>query len=258
MTAPLLSIVTVCRDHAAGLMRTAGSLPAPLPDHIEWLVEDGGSRDGGPETLASAFKGAVSIASRPDGGPYDGMNRGLDRARGDWVLFLNAGDELVSPWSTLHDRMVGSTADLLYGGSLERIGGVDRLKPARTPRSAIWGMFAHHQAMLFRHKAVGTLRFDPSLKVGADYAFVLAMLQRGRAEPVGFPICRFEGGGLSTLRPAEGRADQRAARAERLGVGIAVNSAISGLQFLSMTLRRAAPGLWSMLRGAERMTLRRP
>lgn len=66
-------------------------------DCFEWIVVDGASTDGTPEWLASLEDRWVHWSSEQDDGLYDAMNRGLARARGQLIAFLNAGDTYVRP-----------------------------------------------------------------------------------------------------------------------------------------------------------------
>ncbi|MGQ9367406.1 glycosyltransferase family 2 protein [Azospirillum sp. ST 5-10] len=253
MTRPLLSVVTVVRNDRAGLAATAASLRAQRWRGFEWLVADGASADGTAQWLAAHAADTAWWRSAADAGPYDAMNAGLAAARGDWVLFLNAGDTLAAP-DTL--RRVAAAldaaphADFLYADALERLhDGRIRRKPARSHRLAAFGMFTHHQAMLYRHRLVARLRFDTRWTIGADYAFTLHALRRARrVERLHFPLCVFAGGGLSQRHAAAGRADQAAIRREVLGSSRAFCLGISLLQWAALILRRRFARVYETLR----------
>lgn len=254
---PWLSVLTVTRDDHAGLARTWDSLgeqeDGENPRPWEWIVVDGGSADGTIPWLAerAADMPALWWCSSPDRGPYDGMNRAMGRARGDWLLFLNAGDRLAGPDTLARLAAVAAAAPpdagLLYGDALERLeGGSVVRKPARSHRTAVWGMFTHHQAMVYRRAAVAGLRYDLRFAVGADYAFTLGVLGRtGPPVRFAFPVCVFAAGGLSQRTPSAGRADLQTIRREYLGLNRAVCAAIRGLQFLVFTIRRHFPALYA-------------
>ncbi|WP_029008177.1 glycosyltransferase [Azospirillum halopraeferens] len=253
MTAPLLSVVTVVRDDLPGLLATHASLCAQGWRGFEWLVVDGGSRDGTADWLAARADEPAWWRSAPDGGPYDGMNAGLERARGRWLLFLNAGDTLAGP-DTLARLAAALTAcpdaDFLYGDSLER--GTDgrwMRKPARSHRLAFYGMFTHHQAMVYRRSLLEGLRYQPRYAIGADYAFTVGVLARAsRVVRLPFAVCAFAGGGLSQRRPADGRADQTTIRREVMGLGPAACAGIVIAQCASLALRRTMAPLYEKLR----------
>jgi glycosyltransferase len=101
MSAPLLSVVTVCFNSAATIEDTLNSLAclALSEGRVEYLVMDGASRDGTRamvETRAQALALPLALHSAPDRGLYDAMNKGLAAARGEYVWFLNSDDLLAS------------------------------------------------------------------------------------------------------------------------------------------------------------------
>jgi glycosyltransferase len=101
MKQPLLSVVTVCFNSTATIGDTLSSLAclANYADRVEYLVMDGGSRDGTQALVqerAAALKLPLVLHSERDRGLYDAMNKGLGAARGEYVWFLNSDDLLAS------------------------------------------------------------------------------------------------------------------------------------------------------------------
>jgi glycosyltransferase involved in cell wall biosynthesis len=94
---PLISVLTVCRNAEHEIGATIRSLVDQDSDCHEWVVIDGSSSDG---TLACIAKSGIAsrrVTSEPDHGIFDAMNKAVTMARGKWVYFLNAGDELADP-----------------------------------------------------------------------------------------------------------------------------------------------------------------
>jgi glycosyltransferase involved in cell wall biosynthesis len=90
------------------------ALGQPIPPR-EVLVQDGGSRD---ETVAIAGAIAdprVSVVSEPDRGQSDALNRGLQRARGDWIVWLNADDLLARGAFAAAAPVAREDVDVVYG-----------------------------------------------------------------------------------------------------------------------------------------------
>ena len=199
--APVFSIITVTKDNLRGFQATQGSMEAQSFKHYEWIVVDGNSMDGTKEHLPH---GAVS---EPDRGIYDAMNKGIERAKGDYLIFLNAGDLFADAdiLSAIHKAIKAERPDFIYGDSLE--GGF--YKKARPHAKIAWGMFTHHQAMMYRREAIAGLRYDPSLKIAADYGFTASFLKKVRSihyMPCAF--CIFEEGGVSQRNRKRGRVEQ--------------------------------------------------
>lgn len=182
--APLLSIVTVNLNDALGLRLTAESLLAQSHQAYEWLIVDGGSTDGSLEVLRNFDDVADGWWSEADRGPYDAMNRGLARARGQYVLFLNAGDRLAG--RTALERVVRTLLerpglDVLFCGTvLELPFGPRRYRPPRAPASWLrFGLPGYHQSTLVRRLAHLAAPFDLALQVSAEYGAIATLLTHG-------------------------------------------------------------------------------
>lgn len=258
------SVVTVTKDNFPGLQRTHESLRAQMGADYEWIVIDGASTDGtvgyiGAAILSAARDQSVSTKDSPasprndkiifvsesDGGIYDAMNKGLDRARGDYIIFMNAGDTFAAP--DVLTKLAATDADFVYGDSLED----GKHKAARSHAGILYGMFTHHQAMVYRRGAIGALRYDTRYKIAADYKFTLEFMRRAvSVSYMPFPICVFEPGGISQRRVRSGRNEQFRIRHELRACGWIENAMIYLMQSAVMVLRRALPGLYWRIKRA--------
>ena len=84
-----LSIITVNYNNCAGLRRTLDSVAAQTCREFEFLVIDGGSTDGSADLLRAGGGFVDYWVSEVDRGVYHAMNKGVQAAHGDYVLFLN-------------------------------------------------------------------------------------------------------------------------------------------------------------------------
>ncbi|GAB4322956.1 MAG: colanic acid biosynthesis glycosyltransferase WcaE [Bacteroidales bacterium] len=198
----LFSIITICRNNLKELKRTYFSIRDQSFSNFEWIVVDGASTDGTAEWLK---KNALArFRSEPDNGIFDAMNKGLSRAKGDYIIFMNSGDRFA------HNDVLEKIARVIeehslpgfiYGDSLD----IDQnRKPHyRKAKNAtlIWrGMITQHQAMFFKSNAIGDTRYRQEYPTTADYAFVAEILQKLDPEDivkVDFPVCKFEMGGVN-------------------------------------------------------------
>ncbi|PWC82388.1 colanic acid biosynthesis glycosyl transferase [Azospirillum sp. TSH100] len=249
-----LAILTVVRDDCAGLADTHDSLRGQLGPDIVWLVADGASTDGTAAWLAHHAAVPAWWRSARDSGLYHAMNDALDaacRLGCSHVLFLNAGDRLAADSSKRLLNAIARHPDcaLLYGDALERQDdGRILLKRARSHRWASLGMFTHHQAMIYSVSALAGLRFDTGYRIAADYAFTLAVLERGQAVRLHWPVCLFAPGGLSQRDTTTGRREQAAIRRLHLRHGAAQEAAITMAQRVALAVRRFLPAAYAKLR----------
>lgn len=271
----LFSIITVTFNNIDGLRKTKNSVTAQNCDDYEWIVIDGGSTDGSQDILNDTN---ALLTSEPDSGIYDAMNKGIIRATGDYLIFMNAGDQFAAPdiltrIKTAIEDMIehtGAAPDFLYGDALEQ-SETDpeqtHLKPAREHHTAVLGMFTHHQAMIYRRALLaapslivspkgeplsdldGELFYDPQYVIAADYKFIIQFIRKSRIifRITEFPICIFESGGISQQRAKQARKEQFDIRKHLGGVPVWLNTIVYGLQTLSYRTRRLSPKLyWKM------------
>ena len=240
----LFSVITVTRNHMDGLKRTHESLRVQGCSDYEWIVIDGASDDG---TAGYLKKSNAVWISEPDRGIYDAMNKGIDRARGDYLIFMNAGDVFAAP-DVLDKLSRQSGADFIYGDAREGAA----YKHARSHEKIARGLFTHHQAMIYRRAAIGNLRYDTNYKIAADYKFTVEFLRRvQKIYYASFPVCIFEPGGISQQKVRTGRNEQYMIRRELKVCSGTEKIFIYAMQTVAMLIRRFLPGFYWRLRTAR-------
>jgi putative colanic acid biosynthesis glycosyltransferase len=224
----LISVITVNLDDAAGLRATAQSVAAQRRPPDEWIVVDGGSNDGSTAVIREFEHLIDSWTSAPDRGVYDAMNRGLRRARGRYVLFMNARDRFAGPDCLARFADVLRTSpglDLLFGGTFLELPSGQRLyRPPRSAARLRHGLPAYHQAIVIRRTAHLLAPYDLDLPVSADYGAIAMLISRGarsaRIEcPIAIRACHPDS--LSERATARRVADFAAVQRQILGFGIA-------------------------------------
>lgn len=241
---PLFSLITITLNNIEGLQKTYNSVQNQTLKGYEWLAIDGNSSDGTKEWLKTVPATAISEA---DNGIYDAMNKGIERAKGKYILFLNAGDTIAGP-ETLHkiaDTIKNDRPDFIYGDSYED----KHYKRARAHKHIARGMITSHQAMLYRRATIGNLRYSADYKIAADYDFTARFLSAAKnALYCQFPICNFESGGLSQNNAAAARTEESQIR-KALGLGSPLESAFTtARQTLAQFIKTKVPALYRIMR----------
>lgn len=194
MSKPIkFTVATVTYNAAHVIERTLHSVEEQDYPHVEHLIIDGNSHDG---TLAAFMRyqernsqnpiHEVNAISEADRGIYDAMNKALDMATGDFIIFLNAGDKFHSP-HTLSQAAAAATGNdgVIYGhtdivddnGALLRH---RRLAPPRrlTSRSFLNGMLVCHQAFFANLDIARHIKYNLRYRFSADYDWCIRVMRR--------------------------------------------------------------------------------
>lgn len=181
-----ISVITVCYNSASTIQRCLESVAAQTHPAIEHIVIDGASRDGTADIVRRAPHVALCV-SEPDRGIYDAMNKGLERATGDVVAFLNADDRYAHADVLSHvaAQMTASADDLLFGDvAFFRPDAPDRLVRRYrsghfTPERIGWGWMPAHPAMFVRRSMFNMVGpFRTHYRIAADYEWVARAFAR--------------------------------------------------------------------------------
>lgn len=114
----LISVVTINYNNAEGLRKTIQSVLNQDYPHLQYIVIDGNSTDGSLAAIKEAESKISFWVSEPDSGLYHAMNKGVEKVKGEYVLFLNSGDwfERKDSLSTLVSYCEGQ--DFVYGNQV--------------------------------------------------------------------------------------------------------------------------------------------
>lgn len=168
--APIISAVTVTLNSKAGFLKSRSSVVSQSELRIEHVVVDGGSEDGTVEALARDTDQRLTWRSESDGGIYDAMNKGVKLARGDLVLFLNAGDALYDTdvLKRFLARWYERSRALIYLCQVKKDSG-RVITPSFPWMKRHWKMPTYHQGIIYPRKLLIDVPFDPRFKLAADY-----------------------------------------------------------------------------------------
>ncbi|MDR7306023.1 glycosyltransferase family 2 protein [Rhodoferax saidenbachensis] len=205
---PLISVITVCFNSAPTLARALQSVADQDWVKVEHIVIDGASVDETRE-IVEGFPHVAQFVSEPDKGIYDAMNKGLDRANGDIVCFLNADDHYASHavFSHVIAQMREHKLDALMGD----VGFFHEVNPSRlvrryssgrfTPDRLAWGWMPAHPALFLSRAVVERVgRFKIDYHIAGDFEFIVRAFYGQSLRYLHLPevLVRMQSGGVST------------------------------------------------------------
>lgn len=194
MPGPVFSIITVTYNAEAVLEKTMISVLNQSYKNIEYIIIDGASSDNTINIAAkykiqnSGLKSFETI-SEPDKGLYDAMNKGLKRATGAYVWFLNAGDTLKNTDTVKNTVSVceqNRMPDIIYGETdlTDTNGHVFAQRRLRTPEYLTWksfrmGMLVSHQAFIVKKEIAP--EYDLQYRFSADFDWCIRCMKNAES-----------------------------------------------------------------------------
>lgn len=191
-----ISIITVTYNASKTIEDSILSVIHQTYPSIEYIIIDGKSIDGTIEIIKKYSRRITYWNSEEDKGIYDAMNKGLNIATGDFVLFLGADDKLFSKYTI--ESIVGKLAkDEVYYGDcyMTKI------------RKIYWGRFNKyklsignicHQSIFYPKKIYKNYHYDISYKVYADYIYNIMLYNKIKFNYLDETIAIFNYNGISS------------------------------------------------------------
>lgn len=197
-----VSIITISYNNLEGLKDTYKSIHQQTFRDFEWIVVDGGSTDGTKQFLEEHDSELSFWCSEPDKGVYNAQNKGTEKARGEYCIYMNSGDSFFAD-NVLEKVFEKETdADIIYGNWMLIFEDGRALlgnAPEATDLAYFYDDNMCHQSMLIRTEAVKNRPYDESFRIYADWEEWLALLMQGKKfERRDLTICNFMVGGIST------------------------------------------------------------
>ncbi|MBZ9632354.1 glycosyltransferase [Salegentibacter sp. LM13S] len=180
-TAPLISIITVNLNNFKGLKKTMASVLDQSWQEFEYIVIDGGSNDGSKDYIESQSQKLDYWVSEPDKGVYNAMNKGVKRAAGEYLLFLNSGDHFVNKEVLGGNRRELAFSDLIYF-NIKVVTNEETHIVSYPEQLGFTDLFYGtlcHQAVFIKKDIFNKVGFyDENLKIVADWKlFILALFK---------------------------------------------------------------------------------
>lgn len=201
-----LSIITVCFNAERTIEKTIKSILGQTFTKYEWIVVDGKSTDRTNEIIKEYIleferKGIkVDYRSEYDKGIYDAMNRGAQRATGEYLTYMNADDLYYKNDSI--ERVItileNTSADIVYGDTCFIKTNEQYIEKAKAIETITYHLPFCPQAAFVKSELQRQLQFDIQFRISADYDFFLrAYLQGNKFQRVEQVVAYFTFGGAS-------------------------------------------------------------
>lgn len=198
----LLSIITINLNNAKGLQKTIESVISQSYKDLEFIVVDGNSSDDSKAVITS-FKDKITFSiSEADKGIYDAQNKGIAKASGKYLLFLNSGDVLFNADTLSSIAPLLKEKSFYYGNLILEKSGVreEHIAPLSVDmdfmlNSTFWHPCVFIKSELFKNFG----GYNTEFKIAGDYEFFIRCLLKPNilTEHINQFISVFDGNGIS-------------------------------------------------------------
>lgn len=181
-----ISVVTVCLNAENSIGQTIESVLKQTYEQFEYVIIDGRSTDRTLDIIAGYKKDferkniVFSVYSEKDTGIYNAMNKAVDKCKGHWIHYLNAGDVFASR-NVLEKlgALCGDDSKVLYGDYYKKREDQLIFCKAYDLKEIENRMCFCHQAVITPKKEIEQLKFDERYRIAADHKFFLQLYLRG-------------------------------------------------------------------------------
>lgn len=220
---PLLSIITINYNNAEGLRKTIESVIGQSFQDFEFLVIDGNSTDNSLDVIKQNSRINYWVSEK-DNGIYDAQNKGILKATGEYLLFLNSGDQLADH-SVLQkvSGVLSGKKSLYYGNLILEKNSVQEkhLAPETIDmdfllNSTFWHPCVFIRSDLFKNNGL----YNTTFKIVGDYEFFVRCLLKPNVttEYINEFITLFDGNGISNDSSQDNLQKQEREMAWRLNI----------------------------------------
>ncbi|HJP63858.1 MAG TPA: glycosyltransferase family 2 protein [Mucilaginibacter sp.] len=206
MFQPKLTVITIVFNDVKHIERTVLSVLGQTYSNIEYIIIDGLSTDGTLEIIKNYRDRISKLVSEKDEGIYDAMNKGLALTTGDYVVFMNSGDEFYDTDTVANVFASGDDADIYYGETemINEQGQSLGQRRHKTPEQFTWrsfryGMSISHQAVYIKRSI--TEPFNRKYELSADIDWILNAAKKAKTIiNVNRYVAKYLVGGMSKKR----------------------------------------------------------
>jgi len=197
---PKISVITVSYNCKDDLHHTIQSVVSQSYSNIEYIIIDGGSQDGSVELIKS-YKEKISFwVSEKDQGIYWAMNKGMARATGDYLVFINAGDTFHSNRVLSEVFKIPASENIIFGKSITKYRDFTCIRYDDfnfEKRNWYLNKMPNHQAVFISREIYSRHKFNTNLSVFADLEYMTNAFNNYSYKFCDLIISEFELGGIS-------------------------------------------------------------
>lgn len=211
-----ISVITVCFNSEKTIARTFDSVLEQIVSPQEYIIIDGESTDKTCKIIERYIplflnKGiSVKFISEKDGGIYDAMNKGIKKATGNWLHFLNSDDYYVNKFvlysivPVLQER----NEHIIYGRVI-RVKGLSQstffeINDTKLKINLFFGCPIAQPATFFKRDIFAHYSFDVSYRISADYKLFVELIKaKASFKYIPYFITCFEESGISSVDSSE-------------------------------------------------------
>ena len=179
-----LSIITINYNNLEGLKRTVESVVNQTWHEFEYIIIDGASNDGSAAYIESQSHHFDYWVSEKDSGIYNAMNKGIKVATGEYLLFLNSGDELIDIEALNKNHFHLEEMDLIYFdiNVISDTTSFIKKYPKFLSFTFLYDDTIHHQSTFIRKSLFNKIGYyDEKLKIVSDWKFFIVALIKENA-----------------------------------------------------------------------------
>ena len=195
-----LSVITINRNNANGLNKTIESVLSQSYPNIEYIVIDGASSDSSVDIIRQHQDSLSYWISEPDKGVYNAMNKGICKATGDYIIFMNSGDVFADKYVV--EKVSQSLVDVDIVSGYVKVNGESRINiypPEQLTFRFLYSQNIPHQAEFIKRELFDKYgKYSEDLKILSDYEFNIKMsLQDCSYKILDMCVSSVEAGGIS-------------------------------------------------------------
>jgi glycosyltransferase involved in cell wall biosynthesis len=211
---PILSVITIVYNNVKDIERTMLSVLNQTYTGIEYIVVDGLSNDGTIDIIKKYEGRIAKFISEKDEGIYDAMNKGLALVTGDYVIFMNSGDEFFDTDTVAAVFANAEDADIYYGETemIDDAGQSLGQRRHKAPEQFTWrgfslGMSISHQAIYIKRSLIEP--YDRRYQLSADIDWIIRAAKKAKKiVNVNRYVAKYLVGGMSKTKHRQSLAER--------------------------------------------------